>query len=85
MLSDRATIEDKQRIAFDLLDARGAGIIDEGGLFSLLRLTCGRLRSDNAIQELVSALMARYPDGLSREDFLEQFSLADLAKISLNL
>jgi Ca2+-binding EF-hand superfamily protein len=85
MVTLKATLEEKLECAFALYDVNGNGRISSDEMFDVFRLMSPRHYTDDALQQIVSAFMAEYPQGLEFEDFSQMFALSDLAKLTLNL
>eukprot|EP00908_Phaeocystis_cordata_P027336 Transcript_989.p3 GENE.Transcript_989~~Transcript_989.p3 ORF type:complete len:213 (-),score=96.11 Transcript_989:1709-2272(-) len=84
-LSGKATLDEKLHFAFDLYDVNGNGAISPDEMFDVFRLMSPRHYTDDALQQIVNAFMAEYPQGLAYEDFSQMFSVSDLSKLTLNL
>jgi len=85
MLSGRASMAEKLRTAFSLYDIKRDGNVDSADVFNIFRLMTGRQHSDDGLQQIVDSFMQRFPAGLTSSDFAQMFSVADLAKLTLNL
>ena len=60
-LSAKATLDEKLQFAFALYDVNGNGRISADEMFDVFRLMSPRNYTDDALQQIVSAFMAEYP------------------------
>ena len=65
-LSAKATLDEKLQFAFALYDVNGNGRISADEMFDVFRLMSPRNYTDDALQQIVSAFMAEYPQAPPR-------------------
>ena len=73
------------KFTFALFDMNGSGRVDPPEVFQLLRMTMGKCHSDNDLQAIVDGFLARFPNGMTYEVFVQMLHVTDLEKLTLSL